>query len=125
MEVIYLLWQINLTFSIRPIPKLYKIKILNWIESVQKYKKYRMRSSIEVDAEEWLLVEQELKLIFIEMQDRGLEEEVQGDLNPGKDRMGFSIGLLDWWLVIILTKIKIKDTAMKTIETIIKIVKTL
>ena len=98
---------------------------MNWIESVQKYKKYRMKSSIEVDVEVWLLVEQELKLIFIGMQDKGLGEEVQVDLNLGKDRMASSIGLLDWWLVIILIKIKIKDIAMKTIENIIKIVKTL
>ena len=54
-----------------------------------------MKSSIEVDVEVWLLVEQELKLIFIGMQDKGLGEEVQVDLNLGKDRMASSIGLLD------------------------------
>jgi hypothetical protein len=37
-------------------------------------------------------VEPAQKLIFTEMQDKGLGEEVQEDLNPGRDKMVFSIG---------------------------------
>lgn len=58
------------------------------------------------------------------MQDKGLGEGVPGDLSHGKDRMGSNIGLPDWWPVTILIKIKIRDTAMKIIETTTKIIKT-
>ena len=66
---------------------------MNLIEWVLKYLKYRPKSSTEVDVEE--LLELVLKLIFIEMQGKVLEEGAPEAQSLGKDRMDSSIGLLD------------------------------